>query len=254
MRERRLLGQLDGLGEPAAVTGAWMRFSPDGRTIAISAGPRTSLWDVASRRRLPDLHDPSHLIGHVQAFSPDGRTLAVAVDQDGTEHTRAWDLTRRSMTGAFPIEDRRVLTFVADDRVLTSGAEIVDLASGRRTPLAGTGPFAGDVVALSADRRLVAVGEEGQIGIWDTATGRAARLCVTYAPGLPPASRAVTPPRSGSLPLETCWPRPRPVRSGCGTPPPGSRSGRRSPGPRVPDRWPSARTARCTRPAASVTC
>ncbi|MFB4266126.1 protein kinase [Nonomuraea sp. GTA35] len=188
VRKRRLLGQLEGLGEPAAVTGAWMLFSPDGRTIAISVGPeptRTSLWDVASRRRLPDLHDPSHLIDHVQAFSPDGKTLAIAVGQDGTEHTRAWDVAKRSMTETFPIEDRRVLAFVANDRVLTSGAEIVDLTSGKRTALAGAGPFTGNVVALSADRRLVAVGEEGQVGIWDTATGRRRALVRDVRAGAP---------------------------------------------------------------------
>ncbi|UBU14904.1 WD40 repeat domain-containing serine/threonine protein kinase [Nonomuraea gerenzanensis] len=174
VRGRRLLGRLDGLGEPATVTGAWMLFSPDGRTLAITVGPepmRTSLWDVTARRRLPDLHDPGRVIEHVQAFSPDGRTLAVAVGQDGTEQSRAWDFAGRGMTGTFPIQDRRVLAFVADDRVLTSGAELVELPSGKRTPLAGTGPFSGNVVALSADRRLVAVEEEGRVGIWDTATG-----------------------------------------------------------------------------------
>jgi WD40 repeat protein len=189
VRRRRLLGELTGLGDPGGVTNAGMLFSPDGRTIAISARPgpaRTSLWDVASRRRLPDLNDPSRAADFVQAFSPDGKTLAMAfANQDGAEGSRSWDLAKRSMTGAFPIEDRRVLAFVANDRVLTSGAEIVDLRSGKRMALAGAGPFGSPIVAVSADRRLVAVGQDGWVAVWDTGTGRRRALIRDVRVGAP---------------------------------------------------------------------
>jgi WD40 repeat protein len=79
-----------------------LAFSPDGRTLAVSAmsveirvhpdGPRepvvASLWDVASRKRMACLKGHFGLIGCL-AFTADGRTLA-SLGDEGT--IRLWDV------------------------------------------------------------------------------------------------------------------------------------------------------------------
>ncbi len=74
----RLLAELPAL---AAVTD--LRFSPDGRLLAVAGGCRVALWDVAARTRARRalLRGHRKLVRQV-AFAPDGQTLATA-GEDG---------------------------------------------------------------------------------------------------------------------------------------------------------------------------
>jgi WD40 repeat protein len=67
------------------------RFSPDGRTVAISFGKDTELWDVRTTRRLAVLHTGAT---SGLAFSPDGLELAVAQDsgQLSPANLELWDI------------------------------------------------------------------------------------------------------------------------------------------------------------------
>jgi WD40 repeat protein len=79
--------------------GWWVRFSPDGRLLAVTSDHYTQLWDVATRRRIG-----SPLRGHVgvvftSEFSPDGRTLATS-GSDGS--VILWDIESRRSLGKLP--------------------------------------------------------------------------------------------------------------------------------------------------------
>jgi len=71
------------------------RFSPDGKTLAISRGPsRIDLWDTASGKKLHSLAaDTANRASHL-AFSPDGTKLAsTGSDNWGGDNTvRVWDV------------------------------------------------------------------------------------------------------------------------------------------------------------------
>jgi WD40 repeat protein len=80
--------------------GSWVRFSPDGRLLALgSVDGYTQLWDVATRRPTgPQLagHEAPVLSAE---FSPDGRMLATTAF-DGT--VILWDVRSRRSLGTLP--------------------------------------------------------------------------------------------------------------------------------------------------------
>lgn len=54
----------------------WAAYAPDGKTVAVSVGPRIGLWDVATRTKIKDIALPHPVASAV--FAPDGRHLAAA--------------------------------------------------------------------------------------------------------------------------------------------------------------------------------
>jgi hypothetical protein len=99
--------------------GGTVRFSPDGRTLAVSAGNTVRLLDVATWQITATLPVPTTVVACF-AFAPDSRTLAAGLD-DGT--LRLWDVVGQrelaSHTGhAWSIES---LAFSPDGRRLATG-------------------------------------------------------------------------------------------------------------------------------------
>ena len=85
-----------------------MRFSPDGRTLAVGlAEGAVELWDVATRSTTVTLKESSNWV-HSVAFSSDGATLASASVDEGT--VRLWNLATEN---AVVLEDHgATVTFV----------------------------------------------------------------------------------------------------------------------------------------------
>ena len=79
--------------------GWWVRFSPDGRLLAVTSPHYTQLWDVAKRRRIgPPLRGHEGVV-FTSEFSPDGRTLATS-GSDGS--VILWDVESRRSLGKLP--------------------------------------------------------------------------------------------------------------------------------------------------------
>ena len=77
----------------------WVRFSPDGRLLAVTSSHNTQLWDVAERRRSgPPLRGHEGVV-FTSEFSPDGRTLATS-GSDGS--VILWDVGSRRSLGKLP--------------------------------------------------------------------------------------------------------------------------------------------------------
>ena len=104
LRDARSLRVLEG-PQTRGGEGAWVRFSPDGRLLAVgSVEGYTQLWDVATRRPVG-----ARLAGHeapvlAAEFSPDGRTLATSAF-DGT--VILWDVASRRSLGTLAGRYRR---------------------------------------------------------------------------------------------------------------------------------------------------
>ncbi len=107
-------------------------FSPDGKRLATASGYEAKLWDAATGKAVRTLGGHPGTVRRL-AFSPDGKRLAVGSWQE----TRLWDLD-----------------------------------AGKSVALAGHGA-AVPGVAFSADgTRLATAGADGEVRVWDAATGR----------------------------------------------------------------------------------
>ena len=100
LRDSRSLRVIARLPNRAGDDDSWVRFSPDGRLLAVASfAGYTQLWDVASRERVG-----APLAGHElevlnAEFSPDGRLLATS-GVDGT--VILWDVESRRALGTLP--------------------------------------------------------------------------------------------------------------------------------------------------------
>jgi hypothetical protein len=122
-----------------------VRFSPDGRTVAVGDVLGVTLWDPAAGKasRLP-LQAWSPGRGDVRslAFSPDGKVLAVA----GDSAVELWDVATPRLLHGLKVRDGTALAFSPDGKLLA-------LSAGGPSPVQLWDPAAGRLLAEDATIR-----------------------------------------------------------------------------------------------------
>jgi len=179
-------------------------FSPDGKTL-VSAGRDATVrfWDVATAKQLGVLN--GH-IGRVwcAAYSRDGQTLATA----GADRTvKLWPLPKLLRQNMLPLEQAEVkeVAFSSDGRLACAiqndrTAAIWNTSHNKfLTRFKLSGPISVSASAVSSDGTTLAayvvgghIGNNGEVGVWDVASGKNRYLlktpdvnemdCVAFSP------------------------------------------------------------------------
>jgi WD40 repeat protein/serine/threonine protein kinase len=194
-------------------------FAPDGRLLATAGLDGTAkIWEVATGVRLHTLeHGDTKEVGTV-VFAPDGRWLI----SGGSDAVKIWEVRTGHLVRTLPVHATHSIAFSPGGRCLAVGnddddtIQLWDMASGVAsapavTKLRTLGPHTGEVrgLAFRADGAQLAAacgqlcwnGREGEVKVWDLATGQPVRtlrghiggaLAVAFAPdGLRLASAGV---------------------------------------------------------------
>jgi WD40 repeat protein len=168
-----------------------LRFSPDGKTLAVKYSRSVHLWDVAGGKQVHQLGEAEPVGRFVYpvefgpvgvltplAFSKDGKALAVL---DGNT-IRPWDVGGGKEKGSAPGHQGAVLTAFAsaDEKTLTTlGADETvrrwEVSTGKE--LSTLTLPTGTALALAADGKIAATMDPGTatIRIWDVTAGKELR-------------------------------------------------------------------------------
>ena len=156
-----------------------MAFSPDGRTLAVIAGPTLMLWNVADRTRPTLLARLSSAgFGAAVTFSPDGRTLATA---GGDPTITLWNVADRAAPGRLATlvghsSSVESLAFSPDGHTLASGSydhtavlwDVTDRARPHRLTTLTSHRMSVSSVVFSPDgRTLATAGRDYAVILWD---------------------------------------------------------------------------------------
>lgn len=168
-----------------------VEFSPNGRTLAITANLAVSIWDISSKQLLRKFGQHESTI-YTSAFSPDGHLIATG-SRDWT--TKLWDVATGRLEATLNGHQAPVVTlsFSPDGKTLATGskdktARLWDVASGKlKAILAG---HDGDVFVLfSPDgRHIVTATDRRIVKVWDADNGQlittleGARYPTAYSP------------------------------------------------------------------------
>jgi WD40 repeat protein len=170
------------LGIPVEMTSD-LKFSPDGRTLAVSShrSREIILWDIETGQPRMTLRGHSSPV-MAMAFAPDGQSLASAAWPDRV--VVLWDLDtgrpRRRLTGpsiwapslAYSPDGRLLATVNASERCV----RIWDVRTGGQVGRIAGHSLPIHSVAFSPDGRLLATGAgDGSARLWSAATGRELR-------------------------------------------------------------------------------
>ncbi len=167
-----------------AQTGQTVAFGPKGKTLA-TAGEGANAIQL---RNLATGKLTATIRGHVGqvyslAFSPDGKTLVSGGGETTQLTIQFWDVASGKNTQALRDDDKILpwptsLAFSPDGKVLASGhwmaVKLWDVGTGRRTAaLDGHNDEYVDSVAFSPDgQTLASAGAEGEINLWEVASGK----------------------------------------------------------------------------------
>jgi WD40 repeat protein len=161
-----------------------LRFSPDGKTVAVATWAGDSgipeavwveLWDTAAGNRTTTLQGFDHLVRHL-AWSPDGKTLAAGGARGAA---RLWDAATGGVVADLEgvRDDVYTLEFSPDGRTLAVGADqagvggrvvLYDAATGARRSDELITDTAVRGLAFSPDGSAVAAGcEDNNVRVWE---------------------------------------------------------------------------------------
>lgn len=158
-----------------------LAFSPDGRQLAGSAGTGdVRLWDAASYQLLATFEGHKDFAGGL-CFSPDGRFL---LSGGGDGVARLWDAETGARLHTFPAHDNAIGAVVYAPGDAPGGEWVAGISYNRLSfwdPQSGEtlldlSFFGGylNALAVSSDGRMIALGNQRAVLVWDTAATLAA--------------------------------------------------------------------------------
>jgi WD40 repeat protein len=175
-------------------------FSPDGRTVAVSAGDTVTLWEVASGKVRARLKSPL-ITSPPVIFTHNGRSvLTVTCFTAKVSALLMWDLTTGKVRRRLMAEGglNREIVLSPTGAILASGeahgaVKLWDMSAGKTLVTLDSGKKLGSVTALAlpADGNSVAVGcsttspsSGPEVQVWDLATGRKRHTLQVYFRGM----------------------------------------------------------------------
>ncbi|WP_220449265.1 WD40 repeat domain-containing protein, partial [Nonomuraea mesophila] len=153
----RTLGRIAAAGD--------VSFDAGGRLLAVTGDPVT-VWEVAGARRVASIDAGGAVLA--VALSPDGATLATARGSA----LETWDVREGRRIKVYEGAADAALAFSPDGSTLAAGANLLDLRTGKITPLALAVPAnvrtTPTALAFSPDGRTLAFGlDGGRVLLWD---------------------------------------------------------------------------------------
>ena len=161
-----------------------LQFSPDGKRLATAEDAGGRVWNAETGELVSEFlgHRDNFVVG--VAFSPDGKLVATA-GAGGAEAARVWNPDDGSErltlmadgTASADVTGPRAVAFSPDGSMIATGtdkgAQIWDMPSGElRLPLHDDGETVVSGVAFTPDSaRVLSVGPDGAMMVWDTGTG-----------------------------------------------------------------------------------
>jgi WD40 repeat protein len=172
-------------------------FSADGKTLAVRACARITLWNVPKRQpllRLPGHQRPVDLV----LFARDGKSLATLAGNE----IRLWDAATWTEAQLLkrPLPDQPLAAFSADGRWLScktdgNAVRFLELPSGKPRPRFRPDDFAFWLFPFSPDGKTIVVISDRKLCLYDAALGQGLKWAETKA--FPPRPLAFS--RDGKL-------------------------------------------------------
>ena len=153
-----------------------LKFSRQGEQLAAAAKRTVRLWEVATGTPGARL-DLKEEDGDVAAldFGPDGQSLIVA----GGKSVHLWQIKSDALRGMLRVKEGPVTSalFSKDGKHLlivgNDGIRILSVADGKKVHDVGGARFQGGAAALSADGKILAVGDHrAVVHLWDWAANK----------------------------------------------------------------------------------
>jgi WD40 repeat protein len=156
-----------------------LTFSPDGKRLAASVGPKATIWDVESGQEVAVLENASPIV-FCLAYSPDGKTIAGGIDKSITLWDADTGKIKKTLDGhqAFI----RGLAFTPDGKSLVAAAGLYnftttiveiwvwDVDAGKKIADIPPGQGVITCMALTNDRKIFATGStDKSVKVWDMA-------------------------------------------------------------------------------------
>jgi WD40 repeat protein len=126
-----------------------IRFSPDGKTLAVGNDSLVRLWDVASRKMVSTLRSTTHSSIYAIAFSPDGKRIVLGGFQEPI--AELWDIAAHKRLALLRghTEGVESLTFAPNGKTVACGGAngtigLWDLKDNSDSHKSGQGKKAGE--------------------------------------------------------------------------------------------------------------